>query len=65
MSSREVGIFFFHFIFQLTRIYRKYKGGNNFFRKKVKKSEKKVPVGPFKPSRAVGRKQLFIQGWPK
>ena len=26
---------------------------------------KKLEKGPFKPTRAVNRKQPFIQGWPK
>ena len=32
----------------------------NFF----EEGEKKVRLGPFKPTRAVDRKHMFIEGWP-
>ena len=50
------GFFFFNFNFQLIRIYRNCKG-KRLFSKNVKK---KNPVGPFMPTQAVDRKQLFI-----
>ena len=30
-----------------------------------KNMEKIVPVGPFKPTRVVNKKQFFFKGWPQ
>ena len=57
------GFFFLLFIFLLTRIYGRYKGGGGEYKNINKKY--KVPVGPFKSTRAVDRKQICISGWPQ
>ena len=58
-ASREVGIFFFLLI---SFFYKLECTGGRVNKKKIFffKYEKKVPVGHFRPTRAVHRKQLFI-----
>ena len=51
-ASREVGIFFIDY-----NVLIKFRGIFFFFSKIIKK---KVPVGPFYPTRAVDREELFI-----
>ena len=62
VKKRPVGrleiFFFLNDFFLLTRMYRFFLGKKTFFSKNM---EKKSSVGPFKPTRAVDRKQLRLR----